>query len=324
MQPGTAGERGGRAEWIAWTVFAVAALLLLEVLPLTVYGVVVPAAAAAAVGGAWLLFPRRRPSLARFRPDLRDLLAILLTYGGVVGCFLLAFQVFTTDRVAGLFLTFAAGLLLGVVGPIVYTVWYRRRPLASLGLHTQQLPRVLALALLFAAIQFALTLYGRDLPADAEDWLPLLVMSLVVGLFEAVYFRGFVQGRLTAMLGAGPAVLLAAALYSLYHVGYGMGAEEMVFLFGLGVTYAVIYHPAQSILVLWPLLTPLGAFFNNLETGDIALPWASIAGFADVLALMAAAVLLARRAERRRAVRESASYRVGAGRAAGGPGPADA
>jgi hypothetical protein len=125
-------------------------------------------------------------------------------------------------------------------------------------------------------------------------------MSLVVGLFEAIFFRGFIQNRLEASFGTGPAIAGAALLYSLYHVGYGMGVEEMWFLFGLGVVYAVIFRLTTNILVLWPLLTPLGAFFNNLEAGDIELPWASIAGFADVAAVMAVAIWLANRSIRKR------------------------
>ena len=40
----------------------------------------------------------------------------------------LAFEGFTTDRVAGLFLSFAGGLLVGVIGPLVYQVWWRHGP----------------------------------------------------------------------------------------------------------------------------------------------------------------------------------------------------
>ena len=43
--------------------------------------------------------------------------------------------------------------------------------------------------------------------------------------------------------------------------------------------------------VLWPLLTPLGSFYANVQAGDIPLPWASIAGFADVLVVMLVVVL---------------------------------
>ena len=131
-------------------------------------------------------------------------------------------------------------------------------------------------------------------------------MSLVVGLFEAVFFRGFVQRRLEASFGAVPGVAGAAVLYAAYHVGYGMGLSEMWFLLGLGVLYAVAYRLTTNVLVIWPLLTPVGAFFNNLGSGDIVLPWASLMGFADVAALMVAAISVARR-------------RIGRVRAAGPP-----
>ena len=61
------------------------------------------------------------------------------------------------------------------------------------------------------------------------------------------------------------------ALYGLYHVGYGMGADEIGFLFGLGVVYGVAFATARNLLVLWPLLTPLGSFFANLQGGDVPL-----------------------------------------------------
>jgi uncharacterized protein len=56
---------------------------------------------------------------------------------------------------------------------------------------------------------------------------------------------------------------------------------------------------ARNLVVLWPLLTPLGSFYANLEAGDIELPWASIAGFADVLGVMALVGWLTLRHQRR-------------------------
>ena len=195
-------------------------------------------------------------------------------------------------------------MLLGVVGPVAYTTLVRGRPLRTIGLRLDGLGRTAALGLVFAAVQFLLTLAGHRLPAP-EEWVPLLVMALTVGLFEAVFFRGFVQTRLEAAFGPVPGAAGAAALYALYHVGYGMGLGEMLFLFGLGVVYAVAFAQVRNVLVLWPLLTPVGGFFANLTAGDIHLPWISILGFADVVAVMVAAVAIAGLRERRarRAVR---------------------
>lgn len=278
---------------VAWSAWVVAALLMLAVVDGPAYALVVGTS-----GLALSLVPGALPRHTRHR-DRRDLLVVAGLYLAVVALMRLAFVGFTTDRVAGLFLAFAAALLLGVLGPVYYTVWIRQRSLRSLGLHADNLRLTATLAVLFAGVQLALTLRGYAFPAPV-DWVPLLIMSLVVGVFESVFFRGFVQRRLEAQLGPALGVAGAAALYGAYHVGYGMGWDEIAFLTGLGVVYAVAFAIARSLLVLWPLLTPLGSFYANLDAGDIELPWASIAGFADVLALMLLAWWLAVRHRRKR------------------------
>lgn len=283
------------------SAFVVGGLLLMALLGDVAYGAVVAAVGAAAV---LLAMTNRRIRAAlpwfRWRIDAKDLVTVAGIYAIVVGLFALAFQGFTTDDTLGMFLSFGGGMLVGVIGPVVYTVWYRRRPLASLGITLRGWRRLVGPALLFAGVQFAITLWGYDLPRPV-DWVPLLAMALTVGLFEAIFFRGFVQGRLETSFGAAPAVAGAAILYALYHVGYGMGAEEMTFLLGLGIVYAVAFRVANNVLVLWPLLSPMGSFYAQLESGELAgqLPWAAILGFADVIGLMVAAIWLAKRHERK-------------------------
>jgi hypothetical protein len=281
---------------VVWAIFVIAAIGTLPVLSLTTWSVAVSVAAVVLLAAT-----ARMPagiSWAHRHPDRVDLAVLILLYVAVVGMFRIAFTVFTTDNVPGLFLTFAGGLLLGVGVPVWYSIWIRRRPLRSLGLGGHALRPTLALALVFGCVQFVIMFWGYSLPAPV-NWVPLLVMSLTVGLFEAVFFRGFIQGRLEESFGTVPGVVGAATLYALYHVGYGMNASEIVFLFGLGIVYAIAYRLVNNILVLWPLLTPIGAFFNNIEAGDIELPWASIAGFANLLAVMAMIIWLAARHQRR-------------------------
>jgi membrane protease YdiL (CAAX protease family) len=222
-----------------------------------------------------------------------DLAAVAVLYVAVVALFRIAFTVFTVRNAFGLFLCFGAGLVLGVAGPVFYTV-RRGRPLSDLGLSLGNWKPAVALGLALTAIQFVITLAGISLP-EPVGWVPLLVMSLTVGAFETVFFRGFVQTRLCAGFGQAPGIAIAAAMYAAYHVGYGMSGAGMLFLFGLGIIYAVAFALTRNVLVLWPLFTPLGSFFNNLNSGDIELPWAAILGFADVLGLMAASVWLAHR-----------------------------
>jgi membrane protease YdiL (CAAX protease family) len=280
---------------VFWSVWVVAALCMLPLFGGAMFAAVV-------VGSALLLaaVPGALPHVDAHR-DRRDLLVIGLMYLAVVCLLRLAFGVFTTDNIPGLFLAFAAALLVGGAGPIIYTVWFRQGSLRDLGIRMDNWRPTLGLALLFAGVQFALTFWGYGLPANPEDWLPLLVMALVVGVFESVFFRGFIQNRLEAQFGPVVGIAGAAVLYGLYHVGYGMSVTELAFLTGLGVIYAVAFALVRNLLVLWPLLTPLGSFYAQVRAGDIELPWASILGFADVLAVIIVVVLIARRHERRRA-----------------------
>jgi hypothetical protein len=284
----------------------VGGLLLLDVLPAPGYAPTIAGIGLVLALAGALLTRTARIELAwlRSRADRVDLAVIIGLYAAVVAGLWLAFVVFTTDNVLGLFLSYGSALVVGVAGPVFYTVWVRRRPLASLGLTLGDWRATTALAVVFAGVQFFLTLARAEYPAP-EVWLPLLAMALPVGLFEAVFFRGFIQNRLETSFGLVPAVAVAAGLYGLYHIGYGMGLNEVAFLFGLGIVYAVAFRVAGSILVLWPLLTPLGSFFNQIQGGDIVMPMESILGFADVLVLMLAAIWFARRHERRRGVEQA-------------------
>lgn len=279
---------------LLWSAWVVAALLFLSLAEPIVYGIAVPVSALllALVPGS---VPHRERSVDRL-----DLMVIVGFYVIVVVLYRLAFGYFTVSSVAGLFLCFAGGLVLGVVGPIVYTVWVRGRSLRTLGFRADTWRQAVVLGLVFAVVQFWLTLFGYGLPADPVDWVPLLVMSLTVGLFEAVFFRGFVQSRLESSFGRIAGVGGAAVMYAVYHVGYGMQPDEMTFLFGLGVVYAVAFGIVHNLLVLWPLLTPMGGFFANVKAQSFELPWMSILGFVDVLAVMVIAVMLAARYERRK------------------------
>jgi uncharacterized protein len=53
--------------------------------------------------------------------------------------------------------------------------------------------------------------------------------------------------------------------------GTGWTRASCLFLTGLGVVYAVAFAIGRTVIVLWPLLTPLGSFYATVKTGDIKL-----------------------------------------------------
>jgi membrane protease YdiL (CAAX protease family) len=221
----------------------------------------------------------------------RDTLVALISYGLVVGGLYVAFQILTTERVAANFIAFGPITLagLGVALPVLYTVLVRRRPLADVGLTTRYLLPSLVLGLLLGWDTYRNTLATLDV-AWTTKALPLVVMALAVGLFEAIFFRGWLQLRLEEAFGVVPGVVLGALFYSLYHVGYGMDGSEMLFLFGLGLVFATVFRLTKNVAVLWPFYTPIGGLYTNLTEG-LTMPFEATYGFLVTLGLMFALII---------------------------------
>ena len=284
---------------LTWSGYLVVSLLLLAVLAGPAYPLVVG-------GGALLLVLAIGPRSFAWSPRVRDGVVAVGLYAACVVLFYVAFQVVTQEAEMALFAFFGAGLLLGVVGPLVHVTWLQRRSLADLGLTRDRLPETVALGLVLAVVQAALT-FPMVRFAAPEEWLPLLVLAITVGFFEAIFFRAYLVAVFEPMIGLVPAIAIAAGLYGAYHVGYGMAPDEMLFLAGLGIVYTIAYAVTRNILVLWPLLTPLGSFFSSVRGGDITMPMISILGFVDLLAVMGAAVYLVWRWTRRRSAPRAAA-----------------
>jgi membrane protease YdiL (CAAX protease family) len=236
----------------------------------------------------------------RWEPN-RDTLVALGSYVLVVGGLLLAFQVFTTAMVAANFITFAIVTLagVGVALPVLYTVLVRRRPLADVGITRYHLWISLGLGLALGLVTYLNTLALLNTSWSLQ-MVPLLAMSLTVGLFEAIFFRGWLQLRLESAFGLVPAVVLGALLYALYHVGYGMSASEITGLFVLGLVFAAVFRLTKNIAILWPFFTPVGGFYQVLVDG-LNLPIEATYGFVIVLGMMVAVILVAHRLGAQRA-----------------------
>jgi membrane protease YdiL (CAAX protease family) len=233
-----------------------------------------------------------------WRPNKETLVAFI-SYALVVGGLYTAFQVFTPQRVAANFLTFGPLTLasLGVAVPVLYTVLVRRRSLTNIGVTTKHLIPSITLSIFLAWDTYRNTLAGLALPSS-RALIPLVTMTLAVGLFEAVFFRGWLQMRFEEAFGLVPGLIVAAACYSLYHIGYGMEVQEMLFLFGLGLTFGAFFRLTKSIFVLWPLYTPIGSIYTNLSEG-LVLPFDATYGFLITLILMFAIMFIGHRLSNR-------------------------
>jgi membrane protease YdiL (CAAX protease family) len=244
--------------------------------------------------------PAQAPVLHRMLGDVRwqpnrDTLVALISYVLVVSGLFTAFQVFTTERVAANFVTFGPVTLagLGVVLPVLYTTLIRKRPLTDLGLTAHQLVPSLVLGLLLGWDTYRNTIATLNI-AWTREMVPLMTMAITVGLFEAIFFRGWLQLRFEEAFGMVPGLVLGALCYGLYHIGYGMTWSEMLFLFGLGLVFAAVFRVTKNVAVLWPFYTPVGGLYSNLSDG-LTLPFEATYGFVLTLGLMVAVIVVAAR-----------------------------
>jgi membrane protease YdiL (CAAX protease family) len=229
----------------------------------------------------------------RWKPSL-DLVAVALSWVLVVGSLYVATHAIGTAIAGGIayFLVYAVlgATIFGVGIPLVWTVFIRKRHVSSLGLTWERLLPSLTIQLCLAVAQFFLTLYRTKLPPFGE-LIPLIALSLAIGFFEAVFWRGWVQLRLEEAFGLIPSIVLGSILYALYHIGYGMSWSEMQFLFVVGIVFAIVFRLTKSILVLWPLFQPMGQLVTLIHD-KLTLPTISFIGFVEALAVMIIAVFV--------------------------------
>jgi uncharacterized protein len=226
-----------------------------------------------------------------------DLAAVAVSWILVVAALYTANQIIGPEVGGGLpyFALYAivAATLCGVGIPLLWMVVIRGRPLSDLGITTRWLALSLAAQLIFAALQYSGTLARVQLP-PVEQLVPLVAMALAIGFFEALFWRGWVLLRLEEVFGILPAILLGSLLYAAYHIGYGMPLDEIVFLFFIGIMFAVIFRLTKNVFILWPVFQPMGQLVT-LVRDQLTLPLISTLGFVDILLVMLALVWLAGR-----------------------------
>ncbi len=236
----------------------------------------------------------------RWKPT-QDLAVVALSWLLVVGALYTATVIVGTSVWGGMayFALYAVigATLFGLGIPLYWTAVIRRRPIADLGLTTRWLGLSLLLQLAFAALQYAGTLAKAQLP-PIQELVPLVALALTIGFFEAVFWRGWVLLRLEEAFGLLPALLLGSALYAAYHIGYGMPASEMVFLFFIGLMYAAAFRLTRNVFILWPIFQPMGQLVTLIKD-KLTLPLLSGLGFAEALILMVVLVWLAARYQKK-------------------------
>ena len=221
-----------------------------------------------------------------------DLLAVLLSYFAIVFTVYLAFQVVTTSSPYLNFIIFGpiSILLLGVFVPLSYHAILKKRPLSAMGIKKDFWLISLFLSITFGLISYAFTISPINLP-PLNMLLPLIVMSLAIGLFETLFFRGWLQLRLEDAFGSIPAIIVGAIFYSFYHLSYGVQLYDLWYLFLLGVLFALIFRITRNILILWPFYTTIYSFYLVVNQ-EYSIPFNSAYGFLIIIILILSYIIV--------------------------------
>jgi hypothetical protein len=222
----------------------------------------------------------------RWKPSW-DLLVVGISWLLVVGALYTATFVVTSTAGGGFPYFAVYGILMaglfGIGIPLFWMVVIRKRPLSDLGITFKRWRISILIQLVLAALLY---LIGPKFHINSfMEFIPLTALALAIGFFEAVFWRGWMVSRLEESFGMIPAILLGSSLYALYHLGYGMSWSDMLFLFFIGIMFAIVFKLTGSVLVLWPVFQPMGQLITLTEDG-LSLPLIAVLGFVDTMALM--------------------------------------
>jgi len=227
----------------------------------------------------------------RFKPSM-DLLVVLVTFLVLHICVSITWQIVTMANAVVFFLLWGPVSMFaaGIVVPIAYNSLVKKRPLSEMGISKKHWKKSLVLSLIVLAIVSSNSSNARAyarIPPFME-LLPLISFEIVSGLFFAMFFQCWAQLRFEKAFGAIPAILIAAALFSLHHIsyaGYSAYIPQIWFLFSCGTLGSIVFRITRNILILWPFPISATGLFNELA-GGFRLPFEYTYGFIGILALM--------------------------------------
>lgn len=245
-------------------------------------------------------------SWIHWKPNTKELLVVILSWILVVGAISSATYLATAQNGVLYFLLYAllGATLLGIGIPVVWTVLIRKKSIECLGITKKNLKMSILIQIVLAVI-----LYGNVLTKNSiqlEKLIPLIGLALTIGFFEAVFWRGWILQRLEDSFGLIPAILLGSLLYSLYHISYGMPTSEMIFLFFIGIMFAITFRFTKSIFILWPLFQPIGQLLTLIKDG-LELPLIAVVGFIEALGAMVFLIWIVGRVSKKINIRKQES-----------------
>lgn len=146
---------------------------------------------------------------------------------------------------------------LGFILPLWFVIFYKHQSVNAIGLTLSHWPYAI-LANIVLAVSLALIFLkehrGKKLHFHTGD----ITYLLVTGIFEVIFFYGFLRYYFEQAFGIVPAIILACISYSFHHIGFEVQmrgntlTKEFSKLFFVGIMYATIFRVFNSVLAIYP------------------------------------------------------------------------
>ncbi|MEB2283561.1 MAG: CPBP family intramembrane metalloprotease [Myxococcales bacterium] len=144
---------------------------------------------------------------------------------------------------------------------VMFPTWYvvaTGRSLEDMGLSLDQLGRNVLVGVIAACVTVPWRLGGSHLP-ELRSLATLIAAMCFSTLFEEVFFRGFLQTRVEAVMGLVPAVAVSSLAFALYHLGYGgewRHLESMIRMTLVGVMFGAVFRLTKNVATSFLLNLP--------------------------------------------------------------------
>jgi len=176
----------------------------------------------------------------------------------------------------------------GFLVPWAYVLFIEKSPVKALGIRREHWIRSLIISGVFALGPTYGILQVADFGTYRLSHVVGTALQLNVGgLFEVFLYCGFVHLRLRDAFGPVPAIVGAAAIYSLWHIGtelpmHADPVAALIMLFVIGLLCHALFATTYNLLVIWPIFFTAGAmndFIVNLDLPEVvgaSIAWSAV------------------------------------------------
>jgi len=180
-------------------------------------------------------------------------------------------------------------VLLGVVFPVWWLVWHRKKTLADLGI-TRAHKAISILAGIFLALLFCHQLFAL---VSGPALIPQLLVNACM-FWEPFFVFGWLFLCFYRAFGIVPGIIFTSLAFAAYHIGT-YPAEGLVMLVIVGLIFGCIFCTTQNILILWPFSWTVSSGIGT-AMGGMVFGWGDVAVSAVVLVISLAFIAYTARA----------------------------